>query len=155
MMAPAVEVAAVAEADRDAFGALLDDYLTEMGAILSQPPLRPYPGIDRYWAEPEHWPLWILDRGRRVGFALVRRLNGVFDVAEFFVARESRRTGVGTNAARAIIAVHPGRWRITQREANTNAIAFWHRVLEIHPYEERSTNEGAWRREQVFTVAPG
>ena len=156
-MPAAVEVVPIAAADRSALDDLMHDYLREMAAIISQPPLHHYPRLDRYWSEPERWPLWILGRGRRVGFALLRHdpTEGVFDMAEFFVVRQSRRAGIGMSAARTIIARHPGRWRITQFEANTNAISFWHRVLAIYSYEERTTNVGVLRREQLFAVLPG
>jgi predicted acetyltransferase len=57
-------------------------------------------------------------------------------------------------AARRLITRFPGRWRITQREGNAAAIAFWHRVLDgFVAYEELTTRTNAVRREQHFTFA--
>ncbi len=73
-------------------------------------------------------------------------------VAEFFVARPYRRSGIGRAAARRLIASRPGPWQITQRETNTAAIAFWHSVLDgFVTYDETTTHTDAVRREQRFT----
>ena len=56
--------------------------------------------------------------------------------------------------ARRLIARYPGAWRITQREANAGAIAFWHRVLDgFVAYEETITATDAVRREQRFLIS--
>ena len=74
-------------------------------------------------------------------------------MAEFFVARPIGASGVGLGAARRLIARFPGRWRITQRESNGPAIAFWHRVLDgFVAYDEVTTTTDAVRREQRFTL---
>ncbi len=58
----------------------------------------------------------------------------------------------GVGAARRLIARFPGPWRITQRESNRPAIAFWHRVLDgFAAYDEVTTATDAVRREQRFT----
>jgi predicted acetyltransferase len=149
----AADVALVPPGERPALAVLMRDYLAEMAAILSIAKRDEYPQLDRYWSEPGYWPYWILDRGSKVGFALVRKIDeNAFDMAEFFVSRGARRAGIGISAARKIIASHAGRWRIVQWEANTNAIAFWHRVLEPYAYDEISTATDALRREQRFVV---
>ena len=88
----------------------------------------------------------------RAGFAFLRRDEAGMQMAEFFVARQYRRHGVGLGAARRLIARFPGPWRITQRESNRPAIAFWHRVLDgFAAYDEVTTATDAVRREQRFT----
>ena len=88
------------------------------------------------------------------GFALLRRDAAGMQIAEFFVTRFYRRRGVGVAGARRLIARFPGRWRITQREGNEAAIAFWQRVLDgFVVYEEMTTRTNAVRREQHFTFA--
>jgi predicted acetyltransferase len=71
--------------------------------------------------------------GRPAGFALVReRANfagdGVREISEFFVLRAYRRRGLGTRAARALLARFPGRWELAVLTWNP-ARAFWRRVV--------------------------
>ncbi|HTU60441.1 MAG TPA: GNAT family N-acetyltransferase [Polyangiales bacterium] len=89
---------------------------------------------------------WLKDRnraayfirsgGKLAGFALLRRgshLDGapdVMDVGEFFVLRYLRRRGLGKLAARAVFALHPGRWEVRVRVQNQNALAFWSDVVD-------------------------
>ena len=144
-------------ADAAGVSRLMADYLAEMSAILDvKPPLTAYPDLPLYWSEPGRRWVYALRAGEaEVGFALVRRVPELdrFSMAEFFVARAYRRQGRGIAAARAVLLRHPGLWRITQREANAGAIAFWHRVLDgFVRYEETATATDAARREQGFTV---
>ena len=58
-----------------------------------------YRYLDAYWTEPGRHPFLFRVEGRLAGFALVRA--GVpHDMAEFFVMRKYRRSGVGVDAAR-------------------------------------------------------
>ena len=73
--------------------------------------------------------------GRLAGFAIVDLRShltddaSVRDVAEFFVARNHRRRGVGDVAARALFDRFGGRWEVRQKEKNAGAIAFWRKVI--------------------------
>jgi predicted acetyltransferase len=63
---------------------------------------------------------------RPVGFAIVRSLDGPARVLNsFFVVRSMRRTGVGLQAVGAIVAEHPGRWKVAFQDANAAAVRFW------------------------------
>ena len=101
---------------------------------------------------------------RLAGFALVvdrSRLTGVegiFDMAEFFVVRGARRGGVGRAAACAIFDRFPGRWEIRQRPDNRDATAFWRRVVDRYTdgrYEEHVWNDARWVGPvQTFVASP-
>ena len=101
--------------------------------------LFPYPrGLDSYWQEPEREPLLIRADGAVAGFVLVNRwsaLDRPLDraVAEFFVLRKYRRTGVGTRAAHATFLRHPGRWEVAVAAYNPAALQFWRRAAESVP----------------------
>jgi predicted acetyltransferase len=114
-----------------------------------------YPYFDLYWTDPAtRYPFWLKDGMANAGFALVDRDGGRTEMAEFYVAPEYRGRGIGLRAARRLIAQYPGAWRITQREANAGAIAFWHRVLDgFVTYEETITATDAVRREQRFLIS--
>jgi predicted acetyltransferase len=91
-----------------------------------------YPPLPLYWSQPERrFPFLIRQDGRVAGFALVTRgspASGdpeVLDVAEFFVIRQQRRTGVGRRAAFLLWDGMPGRWIVRASEGNPGAVPFW------------------------------
>jgi predicted acetyltransferase len=134
--------------------AMLQDYIAEMALLVRDVRAgQTYPHFDLYWSEPDtRWPFWLKVDDANAGFAFVRRDEAATQMAEFFVARPYRRHGIGLGAARRLIARFPGPWRITQRESNEPAIAFWHRVLDgFAAYDEATTATDAVRREQRFT----
>jgi predicted acetyltransferase len=98
-----------------------------------------YPRLASYWAEPEaRFPFLIRQRGKVVGFVLAQRGSpmsddpDVFDVAEFFVLRSVRRSGVGARAAELLWDRLPGRWIVRVSEANLGALPFWTRVIQSY-----------------------
>ena len=98
-----------------------------------------YPYLDLYWTEPERRPFLFRVAGHWAGFALVR--TGVpHDMAEFFVLRKHRRTGVGVEAASDLFARFPGDWQVRQMTANGGATAFWHRAIPFEFEEELTAN---------------
>lgn len=95
-----------------------------------------YPKLPLYWSEPERrFPFLIRCGGRIVGFIFVTRGSqvtedpDVLDVAEFFVLRRHRRSGVGRRAALALWDRLPGRWIVRVYEANRGAVPFWAGVI--------------------------
>jgi predicted acetyltransferase len=92
----------------------------------------PYRYLDHYWAPDageERYPYFIRADGELAGFALVRKVNGVFVMTEFFVLRPFRRTGTGSRAASAVLRQHPGSWIVQEVAPNVAAQAFWRRVI--------------------------
>ncbi len=151
-----ISVVRVTADETSALRDLMADYLVEMGEILGGRPLDGYPFFDQYWLEPHaRWPYWIRVNGRAAGFALVRRNpdDGRFEIAEFYVAPDYRRGGVGIAAAQAVIDRHRGDWRVTQRLANKPALAFWDRVLSGYPKSPIAPiSRESIRREQLFST---
>ena len=92
----------------------------------------PYRYLDHYWAPDageERHPYFIHVDGELAGFALVRQVNGVFVMSEFFVMRRFRRTGAGSRAAQAVFRRHPGSWIVQEVAPNVAAQAFWRTVI--------------------------
>lgn len=96
-----------------------------------------YDWLPLYWSEPDvRFPFFIKVAGRVVGFVLVTRGSPasddpeVFDVAEFFVLRRHRRSGVGRRAALLLWDRFPGRWIVRVSEGNRGAILFWAGVID-------------------------
>jgi len=95
-----------------------------------------YDQLPLYWSEPEHrFPFLIRENGAVVGFVLAARGSpatddpAVFDVAEFFVLRSHRRSGVGRRAAFLLWDRLPGRWIVRVAKGNRGALPFWTGVI--------------------------
>ncbi|HWM72468.1 MAG TPA: GNAT family N-acetyltransferase [Nocardioides sp.] len=68
-----------------------------------------------------------------VGFALVRSIDREpFVLNSFFVVRGARRSGVGREAVRQVLATRPGRWTVAFQDTNPGAVGFWRRVAADH-----------------------
>ncbi len=116
-----------------------------------------YDTLPLYWSEPDcRFPFLIRYGTRVAGFVLVTRGSpasddpGVFDVAEFFVIRRHRRSGVGRRAAFLVWDRLPGRWIVRVSEGNTGAVPFWAGVIAEYTRGaatelERAGSPNAWR----------
>ncbi len=103
--------------------------------------------LGSWFADSSAHLLTILTDQQPVGFAMVRsgaslpgRLPADFSMAEFFVARDWRRHGVGQEAMRLIVDRFAGRWHIMEYLRNPGAVAFWRRVVRAYTagkYQER------------------
>ena len=123
--------------DATLLGNLLELYIHDLSDIFPHVELGPegrfgYQRLPLYWTEPEHrFPFVIRSAGRVAGFALVQRTSstgnnpGGYDVAEFFVLRRYRRSGVGRRAAVLLWNRLPGQWTVRVAEENHPALAFW------------------------------
>lgn len=121
-----------------------------------------YRHLPLYWSEPEQrFPFFIKVDTRLAGFALAMRGSpaspdpSVFDVAEFFVLRTHRRSGVGAIAAGALWDLFPGPWTVRAAATNEPAVAFWRRTIAAYAgasstMERTATMSGVLRH--VFTL---
>ncbi|MDF3935796.1 GNAT family N-acetyltransferase [Pseudomonas citronellolis] len=125
-MTPRVEVQRASLAQEPLLAAMLPGYLHELGVDCDL-----YPYLALYWVEEGRHPYLIRVDGQVAGFALVRRLSeqGLWELAEFYVAGALRRRGVGRSAAWALFAEHPGAWQLNVLTGNRDALAFWLRVV--------------------------
>lgn len=119
-----------------------------------------YPKLDLYWSEPRtHWAFLIRSSRQIVGFALVTRGSAAttdpqdLDLAEFFVLRSYRRSGVGRSAAFALWDRLPGRWIVRVSEAHRTGLRFWERVIETytHGTASRTVHPGKHHMFCVFS----
>jgi predicted acetyltransferase len=74
----------------------------------------------------------------------------VYDVAEFFVMRQYRRSGVGHAAAFLLWNRFPGVWTVRVSEGNAGAVSFWSDVVADFArgsatISSREGNPSAWR----------
>jgi len=130
-----------APADAARLANLLELYIHDLSAVfpgieLSDDGRYGYTRLPLYWSEPDRrFPFLIRCEGKLAGFALATRGSAasddpdVFDVAEFFVVRRYRRSGVARHAAFLLWDRLPGRWFVRVSEANADAVPFWTRVI--------------------------
>ena len=128
---------AATRAERELLSNLLELYIHDLSAAFPSIELGEdgrfgYSKLELYWSEPERrFPFLIRADGRVAGFALATRGSPasddpeVLDVAEFFVLRRYRRSGVGRQAAALLWQRLPGTWIVRVAESNPGALSFW------------------------------
>lgn len=116
-----------------------------------------YDKLPLYWSEREkRFPFLIRSGENPVGFALVTRGSPVtddpenLDIAEFFVLRGYRRTGIGRRAAFLLWSRLPGQWVVRVSEMNRPGVSFWRSAVEQYTraafYEKKLPGKPhAWR----------
>ncbi len=123
-----------------------------------------YSKLPLYWAEPKRrFAFLIQASGRIAGFAFATRGSPMsddpedLDVAEFFVLRSHRRSGVGRHAARLLWHRIPGQWIVLVSEGNSLALAFWESVISEYPRGEFSETQrpGGVHGWRVFSFKTG
>jgi predicted acetyltransferase len=128
-----IELTEAAQSDAALVASLLDDYLRELGNHREVPigatDAASYRQLDAYWSEPGRHAFLIRCNHSVVGFAFIRDPistgTAVHQVAEFYIAPQSRRRGLGRQAIRAIWARFPGQWELQVHCRNSAAIQFW------------------------------
>ena len=140
------------EEDRVLVDRLMQLYLHDFSAFdgrqLSDDGRFDYPWLDAYWSDDDRHAYVLRVDGRPAGFALVR-LGDPTEMAEFFVVRSHRRSGVGASAAREVFASHHGDWRVSEVAGNPAAVAFWRSVIPVD-FAEHVLDDGT--TEQRFTI---
>lgn len=133
----AVELQRAAREDKSVLRNLMELYLYDfseyLGEDIDEHGHYGYKFIDHYWTEPGRHPFFIRVDDRLAGFALVRDSSCTgrdwHELAEFFVMRKHRRTGVGRITAHKLFAMFPGRWHVEQEAVNGPSMMFWRKVI--------------------------
>ena len=151
-----VELQPVAPGERDVLGRLMQLYLHDFSEFLGEDVDARgeyhYAYFDHYFRPEERdsrHAFFIRAHGQLAGFAFVRQSDGQNSVAEFFVMRKYRRSGVGTDAARQLFARFPGAWKVAEVATNLPAQAFWRKVIAGvtgGAYTEEADAEGVVQR---------
>jgi predicted acetyltransferase len=121
-----------------------------------------YEKLPLYWEEPAVRHAFLIKHGSQAaGFVFATRGSPAsadpedLDVAEFFVLRGYRRSGVGRQAATALWDSMPGHWIVRVLEANRAGLPFWSEV--VRSYTSGDFLESAWsgasQRWRVFRFA--
>jgi predicted acetyltransferase len=143
-MSVSVRDARADQADRDWIERIYRDYLDDLGPLntgifpaLGEIGHREPDQVQRWYGDPTATLFVILDEHKRAGFAMVARNTYAtrvtdYRMAEFFIARDSRRRGVGRSAVRLILDRFAGRWEIVEYQRNPAAVSFWRRVITAY-----------------------
>jgi predicted acetyltransferase len=150
------EVVEAAESDKSVLRQLLELYQYDFseldGEDVDVHGLYGSGNLDAYWIDPDRHPFLFRVDGRWAGFALVRS-GTPHDMAEFFVMRKYRRSGVGTELARALFARFPGQWQVRQMSFNPAATSFWQQAIPV-PFEDDENDEGPLQRFTIGAPSP-
>lgn len=159
-----VQLEAAREEESTLLANLLELYIHDLSEIFPAVRLGAdgrfgYPRLASYWSEPAtRFPFLIRRAEQVLGFALAQRGSpfsddpAVLDVAEFFVLRGERRSGVGARAAVLLWERLPGRWLVRVSEANRGGLPFWARVVKDYAGDAviQTEHDGAPHRWRVF-----
>jgi len=110
---------------------------TTRGEVEADGRFAPYP-MAAYWTDPVRSAAFIWRDDVLAGFALVNdhAHSGLpidQSVAEFFVLRKHRRSGLAAQAARLVFASRPGLWEVAVTRKNAVALSFWRRATADAP----------------------
>jgi predicted acetyltransferase len=156
-----VQVTAARLEERGALANLMQFYVHDFSEYWSGTPkddlqddgrFPEYP-LDIYWHDTSHVALLLRLDDRLIGFALLndsahsgRPVER--NMAEFFIARKYRRSGLGTAAARQIFSNYPGLWETAVARRNIAALNFWRNAIRHHPLvedvEEADLTTSSW-----------
>jgi len=93
-----------------------------------------YDYLDNYWTEAGRYPFLIRIDDNLAGFVMFRTItdstgNQYFSIAEFFIMRKYRKSGVGREAAFQIFDQFPGSWQVAEMVENVSAQLFWNKTI--------------------------
>jgi predicted acetyltransferase len=116
---------------------LLQPYLEELSRFPDDHPdikdengIYLYPYLDAYWEEVTRFPYLFYAGKKLAGFAMVRKAEDHWEIAEFYVKPGFRRQGLGEWAATQIFKKHRGKWRIGFNKHNNASRALWKKLAK-------------------------
>ncbi|MEP7124117.1 MAG: GNAT family N-acetyltransferase [Byssovorax sp.] len=157
-----ISLTEAAQSDAPLLANLLQLYIHDLSEafpniVLGPDGLYSYPKLPLYWSEPERrFPFLIHADGQIAGFLFATRGSPasddpeVLDIAELFILRRYRRSGVGRDAALLLWSRLPGQWTVRVSEGNPAAIPFWARIIADFTHgtatvSARPGNPNPWR----------
>ncbi len=131
-------------ADHDVLARLLELYTYDLSVVFPRVTLGAdgrygYQSLPMYWSEPAaRFAFLIYQASKLVGFVLATRGSpvstspDVYDVAEFFVLKKFRRSGIASRAIALLWERMPGAWTVRVSARNVDALPFWTRIVAAH-----------------------
>jgi predicted acetyltransferase len=130
------------------------DFTESTGDDIGEDGLFRAPSVDACWSDPGRHPFLIRVGDACAGFVIVGGRSRLVeervcrDVAEFFVLRKYRRSGVGAQAATLAFDAFRGPWEVRQMGHATAATAFWRKVIARYTggrFREVVWDDARWR----------
>jgi predicted acetyltransferase len=131
---------------------MLEIYFHDLSIIdnleLNEAGLYGYKYLDYYWTEQGRFPYIITADGHLAGFSLIKNTEAdtaAFEVAEFFILKKYRNSGVGKALMDRMFSLHKGNWTIDTSMNNTIAQHFWRNIVNSASngrYEESTIEDG-------------
>ena len=129
---------------------LFEESMTDLNEM-NDDALFDYPWFDAYFAETQREAYFIRaqDSKKLLGFAMVREHeDGRHSIAEFMVIPKYRRSGIGSQAAKACFARHAGLWEVKPAYGSESARQFWQKTIA------QVTDRPVWK-DGMFTFVLG
>lgn len=106
---------------------------TSKGELMANGRFPDYP-LDPYFDAPGKSAFLCKADGNLAGFALVddtshSAIPADHSIAQFFILRKYRRSGLGLLAAQHLFQRYPGTWEVAVARKNTLALRFWREVI--------------------------
>lgn len=144
------------ENDKEILSKLLHDYQMELLNEAGE-----YKYLPSYFTDSDRSAFFICANDKIAGFVLINTHTlieeNAHSIAEFYVIPDFRRQGIGERAAELAFRQFPGKWEVSQMEANQPAIRFWRKVIgdaTKGKYNETTLNSDAWHGPvQVFSIS--
>jgi predicted acetyltransferase len=134
-----IELIEIKQTEKSVLRQLLELYAYDFSeydqADINQHGYYGYRHFDHYWTEASRHPFFIKVDDQLAVFVLVNdhcyvlKNSTARSIAEFFVMRKYRRTGVGRAAAFLIFDRFPGKWEVIQHGNNLPSQRFWEKVM--------------------------
>ena len=148
-----VEISQATLDDKPVLRNMLELYLYDLsvfdGADLNSHGEFGYGYLDHYWREEGRHPFLVRVGGRLAGFVLVNthceREESHFSMAELFVMKKYRKTGIGRKIAFHAFDQFRGVWEVGQLPENEPATSFWQHVIAEYTqddFEEAIRSDG-------------
>ncbi|WP_421384893.1 GNAT family N-acetyltransferase [Bacillus salacetis] len=146
--------------DKEAIKNLMQYYFYDFSEfndadVLNNGQFGEYPYLDHYWKEPARHPYLITVNDKYAGFVLVRNIEEegkrYNSIAEFFVLKKYRRSGLGRTAAFQIFDLFKGEWEVTQIERNQPARTFWRKAINEYTNGNWKERECDGKTIQMFS----
>ncbi len=136
--------------DRDLLWNINQKYLYEMTNYYDDPMDENgnfhYGHFEDYFTDPRRVAYFIYSEDSLVGFAMLCPYSNIgeepdYIMAEFTIFPAYRRRHYALDAARMILAKHPGKWEIKYNEKNRGAKSLWTQVTEAYAPRVHHLNE--------------
>ena len=127
-----------------------------------------YSYLDNYFTERNRYPFIIRYEGKIAGFAFVGTNARVFKDAryvinEFYILPKYRRKKIGSDAAKYLFDMFPGKWEIVYHPKNRISVEFWENTVSQYTSDDYTKlfmcgsvvyNDGSYASALCFSSFP-